>query len=191
LQGVVLTVIFLFFSVVVFFLSEKLTSLPVVLLALLFALSWVFIQKEHDSWKRLLFFSVIVTGVFNIFINAEFIPGLFRYQGARQALDVFKENREPGEDIYNLHHHEYELFFYASDSVIQVHNNDDYREMVKKNNIWIYTTEAGYKGILNNVEEADTVFHIKYRNMNELNLQFLKRKNREESLKTNYLLKLK
>jgi uncharacterized protein YihD (DUF1040 family) len=63
--------------------------------------------------------------------------------------------------------------------------------MVKKNNIWIYTTEAGYKGILNNVEEADTVFHIKYRNMNELNLQFLKRKNREESLKTNYLLKLK
>ncbi|MGM0408263.1 MAG: ArnT family glycosyltransferase [Bacteroidota bacterium] len=190
-QGGILTIMFLLFAAIAWFFAEKVSWLFLGLLAVLSVSAWFYLKIETDSWKRMLFFSVIISGVLNLYLNAQFISGLFQYQGASQALEVFEENRKPDEDIYNLHHHEYELFFYAPDSVIQVHNNDDYREMVKKNNIWIYTTEAGYKGILNNVEEADTVFHIKYRNMNELNLPFLNRKTRDESLKTNYLLKLK
>ncbi|MGC9355831.1 MAG: ArnT family glycosyltransferase, partial [Mariniphaga sp.] len=138
LQGVVLTVIFLVFVAVVFFLSEKLTWLPVLLLALLFMLSWVFTQKEHDSWMRLLFFSVIVTGVFNIFMNAEFIPGLFRYQGARQALEVFEENRQPDDKLYNFALEEYELFFMESEAE-DVKEPKRLYELLEKEGTWVYT----------------------------------------------------
>ncbi len=190
-QGIVLTLLFLLFIAVMFYFSEQPGWLPLLLLALLFISAVLFIKAEKDSWKRLLFFPVLITGIFNVYLNAEFIPELFSYQGARRALEVYEENRKPGEPLYNLHHEEYELFFYAKDPVIQVHTSDDYKRMVKKNNIWIYTTEAGYKGILNNVEKADTLFLIRYRNMNELILGFLNRKKRRENLKTNYLLKLK
>jgi 4-amino-4-deoxy-L-arabinose transferase-like glycosyltransferase len=191
LQGVVLTVIFLFFIVVVFFLSEKLTWLPVVLLALLFALSWVFMQKEHDSWKRLLFFSVIVTGVFNIFMNAEFIPGLFRYQGARQALKIFEETRNPGDKLYNFALEEYELFFMAGETVEDIVNGDRLREVMEISDSWIYTNKTKYQDIMRIKNKVDTVFIIKQHGMNEISLQFLNIKTREKSLTDNYLIKVK
>ncbi|WP_372936405.1 hypothetical protein, partial [Mariniphaga sediminis] len=73
--------------------------------------------------------------------------------------------------------------------VIQIHTNNDYREMLKHNNIWIYTTKAGYDGIIKNIGSADTVIYIRQRGMNSITLDFLSPKTREESLQTNYLIK--
>jgi energy-coupling factor transporter transmembrane protein EcfT len=191
LQGVVLTVIFLVFVAVVFFLSEKLTWLPVLLLALLFMLSWVFTQKEHDSWMRLLFFSVIVTGVFNIFMNAEFIPGLFRYQGARQALEVFEENRQPDDKLYNFALEEYELFFMESEAE-DVKEPKRLYELLEKEGTWVYTNQIKYNDIKRSMErKIDTVYVIPQQGMNQLTRKFLNPATREKSLTPNYLIKAK
>ena len=186
-QGVVLTIMFLLFIAVVFFFSEKITWLPVFLLALLFILSWVFTQKEKDSWKRLVFFSLIVSGVFTIFMNAEFIPGLFRYQGARQALEIFEENKKPEDKLYNFALVEYELFFMA-DEAEDVEVPKRLYKLLESGKTWVYTNQIKYNDIINNFK-IDTVYVIHQRGMNELNRQFLNPATREKSLVPNYLIK--
>ncbi|MGM0622094.1 MAG: hypothetical protein ACQETJ_13665, partial [Bacteroidota bacterium] len=106
-------------------------------------------------------------------------------------LEVFEENRNRGEPLYNLHLEEYELFFYAKDSVIQINTSEAYQKMLKTKNIWVYTTEPGYNGIQKYGEGIDTVFFIKYRGMNELNTGFLNPRTRGSNVKTNYLVRLK
>ena len=192
LQGVVLSVIFLVFIAVVFFFSEKLTWLPVFLLSLLFALSWFFTQKEQNSWKRLLFFSVIVTGVFNIFMNAEFIPGLFRHQGARQALQVFEENRQPEDKLYNFALEEYELFFMADETVEDIKVPQRLYKLLESDETWVYTNQIKYNDLKRSMErKIDTVYVISQRGMNQLTRQFLNPATREKSLTPNYLIKAK
>ncbi len=152
--------------------------------------SFVFFQCEKDFWKRILFITLVVAGAFNLFLNALIIPNLFRYQGARQALEKFEANKKPGDKLYNLHLEEYELFFYALEPVIQIHSSDDYYRMLKDKGAWVYTTPEGYKGIMDNIEVADTVFEIRQQGMNALNPGFLNPETRYENLSTSYLLRL-
>lgn len=190
-QGVVLTIMFLVFMAVVFFFSEKLSWLPILLLALLFISAGIFIQKEKNSWQRLLFFSVIVSGIFNMYLNAEFIPGLFRYQGARQALEVFEKYQQPEDKLYNFALEEYELFFMADENVEDIKVPQKLYDLLEKEETWVYTNKIKYNDIKKMSEKIDTVYIIRHRGMNELNLQFLNPATRNESLFKNYLIKAK
>ncbi|HKL31913.1 MAG TPA: glycosyltransferase family 39 protein [Tangfeifania sp.] len=190
-QGAVLTIMFLIFIAIVFFLSEKVSWLPVFLLAVLFIAAGIFIQKEKESWRRLIFFSVLVSGIVNVFLNAEFIPGLFRYQGARQALEVFEENQKPEDKLYNFALEEYELFFMA-DEAEEVKTPQRLYKLLEKEKTWVYTNQIKYNDIKRNMEsKIDTVFVIRHRGMNELNFRFLNPKTRGKSLTPNYLIKAK
>jgi len=139
----------------------------------------------------LIFFSVLVSGIVNVFLNAEFIPGLFRYQGARQALEVFEENRKPEDKLYNFALEEYELFFMA-DEAEEVKTPQRLYKLLEKEKTWVYTNQIKYNDIKRNMEsKIDTVFVIRHRGMNELNFRFLNPKTRGKSLTPNYLIKAK
>jgi len=190
-HGIVLTIMFLLFMAVVFFLSEKISWLPVFLLAVLFVSAWLFTKYEKDSWRRLLFFSVLISGVFNVFLNAEFVPGLFRYQGARQALEVFEENRKPKDKLYNFALEEYELFFMSDEKVKDIKVPGNLYNLLESDETWVYTNEIKYNDLKKMKGKIDTVYIIPQRGMNELNLQFLNPETREKSLISNYLIKAK
>jgi len=190
-QGLVLTIMFLLFIAVVFFFSEKITWLPVFLLAVLFVSAWLFTQKEKEGWRRLLFFSVLISGIFNVFLNAEFIPGLFSYQGARQALEIFEENKDSDDKLYNFALEEYELFFMADDAE-DVKEPKRLYKLLEKEETWVYTNQIKYNDIKRSMEpKIDTVYVIHQRGMNELNRQFLNPATREKNLIPNYLIKAK
>jgi 4-amino-4-deoxy-L-arabinose transferase-like glycosyltransferase len=187
-QGIVLTIIFLAFVAVLFFFAEELSWYPLLLMAVLFVSAGIFIQKEKDSWQRLLFFSVIMTGIFNSYLNVEFIPGLFRYQGARQALEVFEENRKPEDKLYNFELVEYELFFMADEKVEDINVPQRLYKLLESDETWVYTNQIKYNDIVKNFK-IDTVYVIRQRGMNQLNWQFLNPKTRDKSLIPNYLIK--
>ena len=190
-QGMVLAIMFLLFMAVIFFLSEKISWVPLFLLAALFVSAWLFTKNEKDSWQRLLFFSVLISGIVNIFLNAEFIPGLFRYQGARQALQVFEENRKPEDKLYNFAVAEYELFFMADEKVKDIKVPGNLYNLLESDETWVYTNEIKYNDLKKMKGKIDTVYIIPQRGMNELNLQFLNPETREKSLIFNYLIKAK
>lgn len=187
-QGVVLTIMFLVLLTIIFFFAEKLSWVPLILMALLFVFSGIFVRKEKDSWKRLVFFSVIVSGIFNIYLNADFIPGLFRYQGARQALEVFEENRQPEDKLYIFALEEYELFFMADETVRDIKVPKKLYNLLEFNETWVYTNQIKYNDIVKNFK-IDTIYVIRQRGMNQMNWQFLNPKTREKSLIPNYLIK--
>ncbi len=91
--------------------------------------------------------------------------------------------------MYNFELEEYELFFYAKDSVAEIKNWDQLYDAMEKPGTWVYTNATKYNDIKNMDYSIDTVYTIRQRGMNEINLQFLDPATREESLKSNYLIK--
>jgi hypothetical protein len=59
---------------------------------------------------------------------------------------------------------------------------------MEKPGTWLYTNEIKYRDIVGMNYNIDTVYQIRQRGMNRINLEFLNPKSREKSLKTNYLI---
>jgi hypothetical protein len=115
---------------------------------------------------------------------------LFAYQGARQALQIFEENRSPGDKLYNFELEEYELFFMANDSVKHLRNWEEVFATMEQSNSWVYTNPVKMEEIIKHVE-TDTIYTIRQRGMNRITFEFLNPKTRKNSLEINYLMKAK
>ena len=85
---------------------------------------------------------------------------------------------------------EYELFFFSEKPVTQIHNNDDYLEMLSNKGTWLYTTEEGYQEYREFGFNTDTVYTISHKGMNNLSLRFLYPELREKNLDKSYLLRI-
>ncbi len=68
----------------------------IIIAATVFILS--FSIKMHKM-KQVILFSVIISAVLNICINVLVLPHLFRYQGARQVLQIFERQKQPGRKV--------------------------------------------------------------------------------------------
>lgn len=121
-------------------------------------------------------------------MNYKILPDLFAYQGARQVLKLYEEKNLPQTQLYNFELEEYNLFFYAAKPVVNISNWDDLYKTMATPGAWIYTNEIKYNDIINMNFKIDTVYQIKQRGMNRINIEFLNLKTREQSLKTNYLI---
>jgi len=113
---------------------------------------------------------------------------LYKYQGAKQAIHIFETQNNPETQLYNFEVEEYGIFFYAHEPVQNITNWDELYKIMSKPKSWIYTNEIKYNDIIKMNYDIDTVYQIRQRGMNRINLEFLNPKTREQSLKSNYLI---
>jgi 4-amino-4-deoxy-L-arabinose transferase-like glycosyltransferase len=151
----------------------------------------LYVVTDRNRWNRLLFSTVVAVAVFNLFLNTQLVPFLFAFQGHRQAIEIFEQDDSAEKILYNFDLEEYELFFNAKDSVLQVKDWNELYKIMEKSDIWLYTNEIKYNDIMQMGYEIDTVYLIKQRGMNKMDFKFLNSNTREKTLDANYLIKTK
>jgi len=149
----------------------------------------LYVISDRNRWNRLLFSTVVVAAVFNLFLNTQVIPYLFTYQGHSQALEIFEAHGSEKKMLYNFDLEEYELFFNAKDSVRNITTWKDLYETMKRSETWIYTSEDKLTNILFMGFPVDTIYEIEHRGMNQISADFLNPETRENALISNYLIK--
>ena len=182
LQVLILSAIFVFFS------DEKNWIFVLLLIFVSLFLFGMFRKFEKLDLKNLLLHTFIISALLNLFMNAVVIPGFFKYQGSRQVLKIYEADTPHQKKLYNFELEDYGLFFYAKQPVENINNWDDLYKIMEKPGTWLYTNEIKYNDIIKMNYEVDTVYQIRQRGMNRINLKFLKLNTREQSLKTNYLI---
>ena len=187
LQWLVAALVFLIFVMAIYINTGKNNWLMIVPGILLLITTGLAIYIQKDKLKCAILISLIVAGTVNLFLNASVIPHLYTYQGARQVLNIYNQNRNKGDRLFNYHTEEYELFYYSDEKVSQIRDSDDYSEMLGNRGTWLYTTRGGYFE-LKDFYNIDSVYEIRYKGMNRLSMKFLDPKTRESSLDTTYLI---
>jgi 4-amino-4-deoxy-L-arabinose transferase-like glycosyltransferase len=158
--------VLLLFASWYFVIEEKGTGLLILLAVTVVILSLFFFRNEHENIKRTLFISLLITAAFNLFQNAMVIPELFRYQGARQAIQHFEKDEAGEKQLFSWDLEEYELFFMAEDSVRNIADWEQMHEAMKKPGTWLYTNEGKHDEIVKMGFNIDTVYRIEQRGMN-------------------------
>ena len=190
-QRVLLMLLAIVFVVVVFTSSGKNTWLFIVFI-LLGSHSFIgaFRFRAYNKGNILLH-TLVIAGSLNLFMNVSYIPGLFQYQGARQALEIYEEEKGAGDRLVNLQLEEYELFYWANAPVENFTNWEDFYLFLENRGSWVYTNQRGYDVVRQLVPALDTVYEIPQRGMNEITAAFLNPATREGSLNNNYLIRVK
>lgn len=177
---------FLVFVIYVF--SANFLRIALIFTCIVLLIVFLKVNREVIPFMRIILGSVLISGILNLFLNAKVLPDLYSYQGARQVLKLFEEKNRPGSRLYNFELEEYGLFFYSRQPVENVDNWDELYRIMEKPGTWLYTDEIKYNDIINMNYTIDTVYQIRQRGMNRINLKFLNPETREQSLKTNYLI---
>ncbi len=190
-QKISMLLLLVIIALLIYISEEKYFALIAVLLLLALGVGFFFKRQSTSKSERALFASVLLAGVLNLYLNVVVLPQLFKYQGARQALNIFEGNSETGDKLYNLDLEEYELFFMAKNTAHQISNWDSVYSTMERSGSWVYTNQIKYNDIKNMKYDIDTVFSINQRGMNKLNFNFLSPKIRKETLRENFLIKTK
>ncbi len=180
----------LFFVVV--FISPKEKIWPVVFLFIIGIQTIVAAIKFQKLNSVNIFLNTVVLATsLNFFLNAGFIPDLFSYQGARQALTIFEKDKKEGEQLYNFDLVEFELFFESAEPVCEITVWEQLDSIMSKPGNWIYTTQQKLDDINGRGFNPEKVYEIRCFEMNNLKWRFLIPEKREKLLNTNYLIKTK
>lgn len=190
-QRVLVLLLVLLFAVVVFTSSGKYLwiSAGLVLLGSP-SFTGAFRFRAYNKGNILLH-TLVIAGSLNLFMNVSYIPGLFQYQGARQALGIYEKERGAGDRLVNLQLEEYELFYWANAPVENFTDWEDFYLFLESEGSWVYTNQRGYDVVRQLVPALDTVYEIPQRGMNEITAAFLNPATREASLNKNYLIRVK
>ncbi len=176
-----------FFIFIAFVFSNNL-RLPIIVIVALFVAVVFAAKTQLPSLRKLILISTIIAGIFNLFLNAKLIPGLYSYQGAKQVLRLYEAQKTQQTKLYNFELEDFGLFFYSRQPVENVDNWDELYNIMANPGTWLYTNEIKYNDIIRMNYNIDTVYQIGQRGMNRINLEFLNPKTREQSLKPNYLI---
>jgi len=191
LHAFVLFVLFVLFLLSCLLLPEKKLFLLLILVAVTFFLLIIFFIVEPGSWARLIYTSVIFAGIFNLYLHLAVVPGLFRYQGAHQALEIYESTRSSGGLLKSLHLEEYALFYWPEAPVEDFSTWENFYAFLEQEEPWVYTNQIGYNVVRELTSQIDTVYVIPQRGMNEITLSFLLPSSRQSALKENYLIKIR
>lgn len=167
------------------------TGLFIVLVVVGGGLTVIYYSIENETPVRFVFASVVVSAILNLYLNTAVLPAMFRYQGARQALHIYGENRSEDGVLKNLQLEEYELYFWAEHPVEAFSSWEEFYEFLEEEEPWVYTNERGLGVVKELIEAIDTVYTINQRGMNNLSFQFINPGTRNESLEENYLIKVR
>jgi 4-amino-4-deoxy-L-arabinose transferase-like glycosyltransferase len=165
--------------------------IPIILSTACLFIVFYFYRQKNKILSQILLLSVIVVASLNVYLNTQILPHLFSYQGARQVLEIFENEKKEGEILSNFELEEFEMFFYATDTVNEITDWNELYEVMEKSGTWLYTNEIKYNDIIKMGYAIDTIYTIKQHGMNSLDLKFLNPKTCEQSLNSNYLFKTK
>ena len=183
-----LIAVLIFLLVAVFILSPGFVY-PIILTIISVFLIYYYLRKRVYNFERIALISVLFTGIFNLCFNAFIIPGLYSCQGSRKVLNIFESDSPEGDRLCNFDLEEYELFFYAEDTVNNIIDWNELSSVMERPGTWLYTNEIKYNDITDMNFRIDTVYEIRQRGMNRITLSFLNPGTREEALKSNYLIR--
>lgn len=190
-QGVLAVIIFLMFAALVFIFSNERIWISA-LLIIVSSIPVIYIMYIHkNKLKRIVLVLVIIAGTLNLYFNAVVFPNLFKYQGARQALAIYEQNRSEKDSLVNLQLEEFELFFWAKAPVENFSTWNNFYAFLKQEGSWVYTNQSGYDVVMQLSPKVEAVYEISQRGMNEITLQFLLPASRKSALRKNYLIKVK
>lgn len=147
-----------------------------------------FIRLKGQKISKLFASLVIIIAGINLFLNTKLFPELATYQGGKQVINLFEINKKPGDKLYNFVLEDYNLFFYATEKVENIETWEEFYEVAATKGAWIYTHEIKVNDIRSMNYAIDTVYQIRQRGMNEINIEFLNPATRNQALKTNYLV---
>lgn len=184
-------VLFLIFAALVFIFSIEMIWFSVLLVAVSVIPVFYTFYFHKNKFKRIVLILVIIAGTLNLYFNASLLPNLFKYQGARQALEIYEQKRNENDTMVNLHLEEYELFFWAKTPVENLSSWDNFYVFLNQEGSWVYTNQRGYEVVMELSPQVETVYEIPQRGMNEITLPFLLPATRESALRKNYLIKVK
>jgi 4-amino-4-deoxy-L-arabinose transferase-like glycosyltransferase len=165
--------------------------IPIILSTACLFIVFYFYRQKNKILSQILLLSVIVVASLNVYLNTQILPHLFSYQGARQVLEIFENEKKEGEILSNFELEEFEMFFYATDTVNEITDWNELYEVMEKSGTWLYTNEIKYNDIIKMGYAIDTIYTIKQHGMNSLDLKFLNPKTCEQALNSNYLFKTK
>ncbi|MGE0020474.1 MAG: ArnT family glycosyltransferase [Draconibacterium sp.] len=143
---------------------------------------------KGQKFSKLFAFLVIIIAGINLFLNTKLFPELATYQGGKQVINLFETHKKPGDKLYNFVLEDYNLFFYSAEKVENIETWEEFYKVAAAKGAWIYTHESKVKDMLSMPYKIDTVYQIRQRGMNEINLEFLIPATRTQALKTNYLV---
>lgn len=152
-------------------------------------LIFIYCKIDYIKWNRLLFSTVVIAAVFNLYLNIRLVPYLYSYQGYQHAIDAFEAHDSEEKQLYCFDLEEYGIFFNAKQPVINIDSWEQLYEIVEKPGSWIYTGKDKHIEIMNIDYRISTAARINQRGMNKITPEFLSRKTRYLSLEPNYLIK--
>lgn len=191
IQPFILAVMVILFLFSVFIIGFSNLWLPGFLVILAVYVVYHSRKTETISETRLLIYSILAVAIFNLFLNVKVLPHLYTYQGARQALAIYEEQRIEHGKLKNIHLEEYELYFWAIAPVEDLTSWEEFNEFLKAENPWVYTNSIGLESVKEMTSEIDTIYIIPQSGMNRIKPEFLIPSTRQQVLKDNYLIKIK
>ena len=178
----------LFFAFAVWFLGDRSIFLPLIILVVSGVGLFFVFKPEENIFLRMILFQVIISAGLNLFLNAKVYPELAAFQGGRQVVELFEKHKKPGDKLYNFDLEDYNLFFYSAEKVENIETWDEFYKVAATPGSWIYTHEIKVKDFVDMKIKMDTVYQVRQRGMNKVNLKFLNPETRDQALITNFLI---
>ncbi|MGI4805417.1 MAG: ArnT family glycosyltransferase [Janthinobacterium lividum] len=143
-QSVVLVLLVLIILILQYFYrAENITFFTVLpLIAAIVVSIFTSIKEAFGSKYKLLFQSVLVSIVVNLYLNLNFYPSLLKYQSGSEAAFYVDKNSMPDLPIAQLQEEEYShaLEFYLNRPLFLI--NEDGKENLPKKPFLLYTSEV-------------------------------------------------
>lgn len=158
------------------------------LASMIFVAVWPFLKTTRKP-GRLLIPSLSMVITLNFFINQHVAPQIFSDQAPVKAAAIFNREAMPGEVLGNYNYPSHELFFYSKVPAIQIFNDVELLERMKKPGNWILTNGETVDRNPGLPYPGMEIIPLKHVWINKLSFKYLNPGTRESALDTLYLLR--
>ncbi len=157
---------------------------------LLLALAFIFYKKFEE---KIIYFSVLSIAIANLVANSYFYPSLLKYQSGSVAAKFINDADIDKREVYWYKVEAYFAFdFYLHYYAPYLSDPSQVEKVLsEKDQMWIYTDEAGLNMIKENKFKIAYVKNFKHQSVTLLTTTFLNPATRKNALKNFYLVKLK
>ncbi|MFT5878609.1 MAG: 4-amino-4-deoxy-L-arabinose transferase-like glycosyltransferase, partial [Salibacteraceae bacterium] len=150
--------------------------------------STLFIFTHSNPLVKLIGPSVAAVIFMNILMNGLFYPQLNNYQSGKLLADWINANDIQKDDIGFLNHHYHNTYFYSGEYQYRFTNANAIKEIIKKQDYYVYTDNKGLTSLKNaNITYKVVADLFNFPNA-ELTVEFLNAKTRTKALQDRYVI---
>ncbi|MFP5470526.1 MAG: ArnT family glycosyltransferase [Bacteroidia bacterium] len=159
-----------------------------ILSVILFIVFWfVFVKLNNNKTEQIITATLMTSFAFNVMLSLHFYPNLLSYQSGSQVGKFVKENNISNDKFYHLEHPNQATDFYVERFTPSV-SIDNLEDLEKGS--WIVTSEDGLKKIREKNINVKIIQTFDSFRVSQLNLDFLNKNTRENTIKTVYILEI-